>query len=656
MPGRWIVAQHSGGRPASTVTERPLDVICLGRAAVDLYGQQVGGRLEEMRSFAKYLGGSSGNLAAGLARLGATSAMLTRTGDEQMGRFVREELERLGVDVSHVRTDPDRLTALVILGIGSGSDIPHIFYRERCADMGLCEEDVDEDFIGSARLLAITGTHTSTATTLAAVRRSVSYAKARGTQVLLDIDYRPVLWGLTNPGDGASRYAESADATAVLQSLLPDCDIVVGTEEEIAIAGGRADVLAAMQAVRRLSDATIVLKRGADGCSVFEAGEIGGLGEGVDAPGFPVEVFNTVGAGDAFLSGFLKAWLDGESWASCGRLGNACGALVVARHGCTPAMPSRVELDRFLAMRPTPFRPRQDDELIHLHRVTTWADDARPLCVLAFDHRSQFEELAGRHGRPFADIGRFKDLLADVLLDVAGSGDHPVRHGAIVDHRHGTDALNRLTRNGLWTASPVEVPGSRPLEFELRPATGWQLGTWPGAQIAKCLVFYHPDDPAPLRHRQEEQVRALYAELVRQERRFLLEIICPERENALPDPVVRSLRRFYNLGVRPDWWKLPTQSAETWQQITGLIAGSDPHCKGVVILGLGEAISSLREGLAIAAPFDICRGFAVGRSIFADAAELWFAGTMDDAAACADVRERYRAMIELWCGAAADAG
>jgi len=637
------------------VAERDVDVICLGRAAVDLYGQQVGGRLEDMQTFAKYLGGSSGNLASGLARLGARSAMLTRVGDEQMGRFVREELARLGVDVSHVRTDPDRLTALVILGIGAGDDLPHIFYRERCADMGVVEDDVDEAFIASARMLAITGTHTSTESTLAAVRRAFAFAKANGTKVLLDIDYRPVLWGKTNPGDGANRYAESREATATLQSLLPDCDIVVGTEEEFAIAGGSEDVLEAMRRVRALTGGALVLKRGAQGCTVFESGDIDSLDDGVIIPGFPVEVFNTVGAGDAFLSGFLSAWLDGASWDACGRLGNACGALVVARHGCTPAMPSRVEVDRFLDMRPTPFQPRLNDELSHLHRVTTWHDDPRPLCVLAFDHRSQFEELVGQHGRTMDDIGRFKRLVADVLLDVADTRDDGVRLGAIVDHRYGNDALNRLANSGLWTASPVETPGSRPLALEFDPAAGAKVSTWPAAQIVKCLVFYHPDDPAELRHRQEERVRELYADMVHQERRLLLEIICPEREGALPDAVVRSMRRFYNLGVRPDWWKLPSQSAATWSRIADVIERNDPHCKGVVILGLGEAIDTLRDGLAVAAPFGICRGFAVGRSIFADAAEQWFAGTMDDAAASADIRQRYCAMIDLWCDAAATA-
>src|SRR5690606_36554997 len=121
------------------------------------------------------------------------------------------------------------------------------------------------------------------------------------------------------------------EITNVLAAVLPDCDLLVGTEEEIAIAGGNPDPLAALAAIREQSDAVIVLKRGADGCVVFEQGPIRALSDGIAVPGCPVEVFNTVGAGDAFLAGFLSGWLAGESWESCGRLGNACGALVVAR-------------------------------------------------------------------------------------------------------------------------------------------------------------------------------------------------------------------------------------------------------------------------------------------------------------------------------------
>lgn len=633
----------------SHLNSRPLDVICLGRAAVDLYGEQVGGRLEDMQSFAKYLGGSSGNLAAGLARLSVKSAMLTRVGDEQMGRFVREELARQGVDVTHVRTDPTRLTGLVVLGIGNADDIPHIFFRERCADMGVTDDDVDEEYIASSRVLAITGTHLSSATTRSAVAKAIRLAKHYKTRVVLDIDYRPVLWGLGSAGDGASRFVESAETSSVLQTCLADCDLIVGTEEEIAIAGASTDLLHALQNIRNTSSAVIVLKRGAAGCTVFDDGDISALENGVAVAGLPVDVFNTLGAGDAFLAGFLAGWLDNRPWHECGLFGNACGALVVSRHGCTPAMPSRLELDAFLSRTPTPRQPRLDAELVHLHRVTTWRDDPRPLCVLAFDHRSQLEQLAAAHGRPFAAIEEFKSLIANVIVEVIDRGDDSVRYGAIVDRRYGGKALARLAARNIWTASPIEVPGSRPLVFDPHFATGRHLSSWPSGQVVKCLMFYHPDDAAELRHEQEERIRALFAEIVTLDRRLILEVICPAAELTVDlETLPRTMRRLYNLGVRPDWWKLEAQTAAGWQRIGEVIADCDPYCKGVVMLGLGAEATELQQALTVAASFDICRGFAVGRSIFADAAEHWFSGKVDDAATTRSIQQRYLTMIDTW--------
>jgi 5-dehydro-2-deoxygluconokinase len=395
------------------------DLICLGRAAVDLYGQQLNGRLEDVQTFAKYLGGSSANVAAGAARLGVRTSMLTRVGNDHMGRFVREALEREGVDVSHVKTDPERLTGLVVLGIEGAGSYPHIFYREHCADMGVNVADFDEQYIASSGALAVTGTHLSTPLTRAAVEQAFRWARANGTKTILDIDYRPVLWKLTDAGDGAARYVPSDAVTAVLQSLLPMCDLVVGTEEEIQIAGGSQDLLAALRNIRGLTAAPIVLKRGALGSCVVEGDVPGALDELVHVPGFAVEVLNVLGAGDAFLSGFLYGWLRGESLRASARLGNACGALVVSRHGCTPAMPSRVELEDFLARADTIRRPDLDDRLEHIHHATTVRRPREELYVLAFDHRRQLEALADECGAPRSDIARFKNLIATAVERVS---------------------------------------------------------------------------------------------------------------------------------------------------------------------------------------------------------------------------------------------
>ncbi|MGC1305269.1 MAG: PfkB family carbohydrate kinase, partial [Caulobacteraceae bacterium] len=225
-----------------------LDLITIGRSCVDLYGEQVGGRLEDMLSFAKYVGGSPTNTAIGLARLGLKPGLLTRVGDDHFGRFVREQLVREGVDVTGVKTDGARLTALAILGIRNQVDFPLIFYREDCADMALDAGDVDPVFVGSAGAVLVNGTHLSTPRVAAASRKACELVRAAGGRVVFDIDYRPVLWGLTSRDMGENRFVANAGVTARLQTILPLCDLVVGTDEEVHILGGSTDTLAALRA------------------------------------------------------------------------------------------------------------------------------------------------------------------------------------------------------------------------------------------------------------------------------------------------------------------------------------------------------------------------------------------------------------------------
>ncbi len=197
--------------------------------------------------------------------------MITRVGDEHMGRFLLRELEREGVDTRGIVTDPERLTALVILGIRDQQHFPLIFYRENCADMALCEDDIDPDFIAEAGCVLATGTHLSHPKTEAAVLKAIRLARGNGSRTALDIDYRPNLWGLSGHGDGENRFIESAAVTAKLQSTLHLFDLVVGTEEEFHIAGGSTDTLQALKAVRDVTNAALVCKRGPMGAVVLKA-------------------------------------------------------------------------------------------------------------------------------------------------------------------------------------------------------------------------------------------------------------------------------------------------------------------------------------------------------------------------------------------------
>ncbi|STV40048.1 5-keto-2-deoxygluconokinase [Klebsiella pneumoniae] len=262
-----------------------LDVICIGRVAVDLYAQQIGSRLEDVASFAKYLGGSSGNVAFGTAIQGLKSAMLARVGDEHNGRFLRETLNRAGVDTEYLITDKSRLTALVMLGIKDQETFPLIFYRDNCADMALTPDDISEEYIASSRALAVTGTHLSHANTRAAVLKALEYARRHGLRTALDIDYRPVLWGLTSLGDGETRFIESGPVTSQLQEVLHLFDLVVGTEEEFHIAGGSTDTLTALKNVRNATKSHSRLQARADGLRGAGRRHPGQLGPGAATAG-----------------------------------------------------------------------------------------------------------------------------------------------------------------------------------------------------------------------------------------------------------------------------------------------------------------------------------------------------------------------------------
>jgi len=621
-----------------------LDVITIGRAGVDLYGAQIGGRLEDMGSFDKYIGGSPTNMACGTARLGMRSALISRVGDEHMGRFIREELVRHGVEVAGVKTDPDRLSALVILGIRDQEQFPLIFYRENCADMALCEEDVDEALVASARSVVATGTHLAHATPRAAVLKALELAKKHGGQTALDIDYRPNLWGVAGHGDGESRFVESARVTESLQEVLHHFDLIVGTEEEFHIAGGSTDTIEALRAVRAVSGATLVCKRGPMGAVAFEGEIPDSLDDGQTGPGFPIEVFNVLGAGDGFMSGLLKGWLDGESWPVALKYANACGAFAVSRHGCTPAYPSWEELQFFFdrgIVRPD---LRNDGELEQVHWATNRHGDWSTVRTFAFDHRLQLEEMVGYTSEKG---GAFKELCLQAALRVQdGQGGY----GILCDNRIGRSALQAASGTGLWIGRPTELPGSRPIRFE--PELGEDFGQfreWARENVVKLLVFCHPDDDAATRELQEERVKRLFTAARRNGLEFLLEVI-PSKVGPVDDDTTAVLiQQFYDAGVYPDWWKLePFRTGEAWQKAVDAIERNDPRTRGIVVLGLDAPEAELAESFALAAKQPLVKGFAVGRTIFGDAARAWMRGEMSDADAMAQMAARFERLCGIW--------
>jgi 5-dehydro-2-deoxygluconokinase len=411
---------------------------------------------------------------------------------------------------------------------------------------------------------------------------------------------------------GEQRFVASRHVTQKLQEVLPLASVIIGTEEEFHIAAGCEDTAEALERIRNISKAILVVKRGPLGCSVHSGRHA------FRGTGFPVEVFNILGAGDGFAAGFLSGWLKELPLEECARRANACGALVVSRHGCAPAMPSKAELELFLSRSEWPFRLRGSAELEHVHRRTTGRKPQAEVLALAFDHRRQLEELG-----PPERIRAFKRLVAQALL---ASGK-----GAIVDDRYGEEALFALTGSGMWLARPVEIPGSRPLAFEAGANVAAALRAWPAEHVAKCLSLSPLEDLA--------QLRVLHDACLATGRELLVELVTQ-------DPPLEAL---YAAGIRPDWWKLvPPENEQAWCSIESTIQTHDPYCRGVLLLGMEASEDELERGFALAARHPVCKGFAVGRSIFMDAARLWFAGGITDQDAVSRIQKNYSSLVATW--------
>lgn len=313
------------------------DVLAIGRSSIDLYAHEIGRAIADVRSFDAYVGGCPTNVSVGTRRLGLRSALLTAVGDDQVGDFVTAFLEREQVETRFIPRKPGRRTSAVILTIQPPDRFPLTFYRDNCADRALTIDDVKRAPVAESRVVFVTGTGLSHEPARAATLAAAATARAAGVPVVVDIDYRPDQWD------------DAAIFSAQMQALLRSATLAVGTEEELAAASGSNDVARGADALLASGIEALIIKRGARGATVFRRDR-----PSADVAPFPIVVLNVLGAGDAFASGFLYGYLQGWPLERAVRIGNACGAIVVTRHGCANFMPTLDEVSAFVADRGEP--------------------------------------------------------------------------------------------------------------------------------------------------------------------------------------------------------------------------------------------------------------------------------------------------------------
>jgi 5-dehydro-2-deoxygluconokinase len=321
-----------------------MDIITMGRSSIDLYSQDIGEDFVNIKGFNAFVGGSPLNIAVGAQRLGLKTTLLTAVGKDKTGDFLLNFLNKENVNTEFIPQIEGARTSAVLLGIEPPDRFPLVYYRDNAADSQITIDHVKAAGIKNFKLLEISGTALNIEPSRSAVFYAVEQAAENGVQVLLDIDFR------------ADQWKDIRSFGLMVRAILPKVDIALGTEEEILAATlqDASQVSIAHQqisapeikgnleeAIKKILDTgvkVLIVKKGSKGATIYSKNS-----EPKDVPGFPVEILNVLGAGDAFASGFIFGHLQGwDLYKSC-RMGNASGAWVVQKPGCANDMPTYAE-------------------------------------------------------------------------------------------------------------------------------------------------------------------------------------------------------------------------------------------------------------------------------------------------------------------------
>jgi len=330
-------------------TEKKIDILSMGRSSIDLYSNNIGSPFVDINEFSAFVGGCPTNISVGTRRLGIHSALLTGVGDDPVGDFILSFLNKEKVNTNYISRKIGKRSSAVILGIEPPDKFPLVYYREDCADINITISDVKNTPLEECKSLLISGTGLSKEPSRSATIFAAEQASLMGVKVFLDIDFR------------ADQWPDLQTFGTTLRSVLSYVDIIIGTSEEVkaaAYTGGgeakiehsqvneskiEADLDESIKSILSKGSKVLLLKSGTEGCYIHYSDSK----STVHAPGYPVEVINTLGAGDAFASGLIYGILTGWSLYKSARLGNACGAILVTKQGCANFMPTLDEVMDF---------------------------------------------------------------------------------------------------------------------------------------------------------------------------------------------------------------------------------------------------------------------------------------------------------------------
>jgi 5-dehydro-2-deoxygluconokinase len=316
-----------------------LDVILMGRAGADLNAVEINRTFEETKTFTKTLGGSPANIAAGLSKLGVKAGFIGKVTDNGIGRFVTQSFDKLGIDHRGVLIDKDNAdNAIAFTEIRSPYDCTAYLYRANVADMKIMPEEIDEEYVKSAKMIMISGTALSKSPSREAVFRTIQVAKQNGVKVGIDLDYRQRAW------------SSKMEASIYYGLACEKCDIIIGNREEFNVLehnlnkDNKDEDVSSKYWLDKGSE-LVIIKHGEDGSNAYTKDEH------IKTKAFLVEAKKTFGAGDSYAAALIAGLLQGKDLLTCIRMGSASAAIVVGGYDCSESMPIMGDIREFLANR-----------------------------------------------------------------------------------------------------------------------------------------------------------------------------------------------------------------------------------------------------------------------------------------------------------------
>ena len=328
---------------------KDFDLLTFGRSSIDLYSKNIGAEFNDIKELSASIGGCPLNIAVGTKRLGLKSGLFSAIGPDPVGGFIKSTLEKEGVDTQHLNTIEGTTSTAVVLGIIPPDKFPILFYRDNAPDNNMTIDLVNKVDFDQYRSFLMSGTALAVEPTRSAAFYAAERAKEAGAKIVLDIDFRALSWH------------DIRSFGITLRQFLPLCDVAIGTEEELLALylkdkdqleiknsamtdpQVKGDIEEAIEKIMQSGIELLLLKRGAKGVTVYHKD-----GKQEDVPGFPVDVVNILGAGDAFASGFIYGYLQGWDTYKSARLANGCGAWLVTKQGCCNYAPYYGEIINFI--------------------------------------------------------------------------------------------------------------------------------------------------------------------------------------------------------------------------------------------------------------------------------------------------------------------